>query len=59
MTDPLSNIVHVGRSMFLRGTDVGISSSHAKALGELEGLTHLASAGIDVVDLVTVGLCRL
>jgi len=56
VTDPLSNIIHVGRSVFLRGTDVGVSSSHAEALGELEGLTHLASAGIDVVDLVTIGL---
>ena len=41
------------------GTDVGVSSSHAEALGELEGLTHLASAGVDVVDLVSVGLACL
>jgi len=58
VADPLSNVIHVSRSVFLRGTDVSVSSSHAEALGELEGLTHLASAGVDVVDLVTIGLER-
>lgn len=56
MADPLGDVVHVSRSVFLRGTDVGVSSSHTEALGELERLAHLASAGIDVIDLVTIGL---
>jgi hypothetical protein len=56
MADPLSDVVHVSRSVFLRGTDVCISSCHTEALGELERLAHLASAGIDVVDLMTIGL---
>lgn len=59
MADPLSDVILVSRSVLLRGTDVGVSSSHAEALGELEGLTHLASAGVDVVDLVSVGLACL
>jgi hypothetical protein len=58
VADPLGNVILVSRSVFLRGTDVSVSSSHTKALGELEGLAHLASAGIDVVDLVTIGLER-
>jgi hypothetical protein len=56
VADPLSDAIHVSRSMFLRSTDVGISSSHTEALREFEGLTHLTGAGIDVVDLVAVGL---
>jgi hypothetical protein len=59
VADPLSDVVHGSRSVFLCGTDVSVSSSHAEALGELEGLAHLASAGIDVVDLMTIGLGRL
>jgi hypothetical protein len=59
VADPLGNVILVSRSVFLRGTDISVSSSHTKALGELEGLAHLASAGIDVVDLVTIGLERL
>lgn len=59
MADPLSDAIHVSRGVFLRSTDVGISSSHTEALRELEGLTHLTSAGIDVVDLVTICLARL
>jgi len=59
MADPLSDVILVSRSVLLRGTDVGVSSSHAEALGELEGLTHLAIAGVDIVDLVSVGLACL
>lgn len=56
VTNPLSDSVHVCRSMLLRGTDIGIPSSHTETFGELERLAHLASAGIDVVDLVSIGL---
>ena len=56
MADPLSDVIHVSRSVLLRSTDISVSSSHTEALGELKGLAHLASASIDVVDLVTIGL---
>jgi hypothetical protein len=56
VTDPLSDAIHVSGSVFLRSTNVGVSSSHTEALGELERLTHLASTGVDVVNLVTIGL---
>ena len=56
MADPLGDVIHVSRSVLLRSTDISVSSSHTEALGELKGLAHLASASIDVVDLVTIGL---